>query len=82
MRSAIRGGREARKPSPNSALIMAPYCAGARLDHLEEGSSAESIVCGSVEPALWNWLSKARIAARRTSMTSRDVHDETAACGR
>ena len=42
----------------------------------------DRIVCGSVEPGLWNWLSKARIAARRVSMTASRPRRSRAAADR
>ena len=39
-------------------------------------SSARASSAARVEPGLWNWLSKARIAARRTLDDGGHVHDE------
>ena len=56
-----------RKPSPNSTPISAPKCR-ARASIISRKLFCESMVCGSVEAGSWNWLVKARIAARRISI--------------
>ena len=75
------GGGSPEKPSPNSTPIRNPNWR-ARASIISRKSVWERTVWGSCESASWNWLSKARIAARRVSIEGRDVHDERRARGR